>query len=87
MKRTTYEPILKEPLVCFRCNSEMKNMPILKAHLQEEWDKLERRAKLGRNKRKLPEVRVVESQPVPTDEVEEPKEKRARTEEVGEAST
>lgn len=61
-------------------------MPTLKAHLQEEWDKLERRAKLGaRNKRKLPQV--IESQPIPTDGAEEPKEKRARTEEVEGAST
>jgi len=61
-------------------------MPVLKAHLQDEWNKLEHRAKLSaRNKRKLP--KVVESQPSQTDEVEEPKEKRARTEEVEEVST
>ena len=43
LKPTKYEPILKEPLACFRCNAEMKNIPLLKKHLEEEWDKLERR--------------------------------------------
>jgi aprataxin len=46
LKPSTYEHILKEPLVCFRCNTEMKNMPTLKAHLLEEWEILEKRAKL-----------------------------------------
>ncbi|KDR81553.1 hypothetical protein GALMADRAFT_59127 [Galerina marginata CBS 339.88] len=45
LKRSTYEPILKENLVCFHCHAEMKNMPTLKTHLQEEWDKLERRGR------------------------------------------
>jgi len=46
LKPSTYEHILKEPLVCFRCNTEMKNIPTLKAHLLEEWEILEKRAKL-----------------------------------------
>ncbi|KAF8921356.1 HIT-like domain-containing protein, partial [Mucidula mucida] len=33
-----YEAILKEPLSCFHCRAEQKNMPTLKAHLQEEFD-------------------------------------------------
>ncbi|KAF8231307.1 HIT-like protein [Tricholoma matsutake] len=55
----TYEPILKEDLACWRCGSRMKNMPTLKAHLQEEWDRqanLEK-AKMDRT-RKLEEKRV-----------------------------
>lgn len=40
-----HEPILKEPLACFHCNAEMKNIPLLKEHLEEEWDKLERQGK------------------------------------------
>jgi len=53
LKPTKYEPILKEPLACFRCNAEMKNMPLLKKHLEEEWDKLERRGReIAARKRK-----------------------------------
>jgi len=53
LKPTKYEPILKEPLACFRCNAEMKNIPQLKKHLEEEWDKLERRGReIAARKRK-----------------------------------
>ncbi|KAA1469527.1 HIT-like protein, partial [Dentipellis sp. KUC8613] len=38
LKKSEYEPRLKEDLVCFRCERALKNMPALKAHLQEEWD-------------------------------------------------
>ncbi|KAF7338341.1 HIT-like protein [Mycena venus] len=49
-----YESMLKEDLSCWRCNASMKNIPTLKAHLQEEWDtqakrekaKIERRRKM-----------------------------------------
>lgn len=49
-----YEPMLKEDLSCWRCNANMKTIPALKAHLQEEWDtqakrekaKIERRRKM-----------------------------------------
>ncbi|KAJ7632564.1 HIT-like domain-containing protein [Roridomyces roridus] len=40
-----YEPILKEDLVCWRCHKSMKNIPTLKAHLQEEWETQARREK------------------------------------------
>nr|GAT58734.1 predicted protein [Mycena chlorophos] len=43
LKPKQYEPILKEDLVCWRCDKTMKNMPTLKAHLQEEWDKVLKR--------------------------------------------
>jgi len=46
LKPRKYESILKEPpLTCFHCNVEIKNIPILKKHLEEEWDKLERRGR------------------------------------------
>lgn len=48
LKPSKYEPILKEPLICFHCQSEIKNIPVLKKHLEEEWDKLERRGREGR---------------------------------------
>jgi len=44
LKASEYEPILKEDLSCFRCHSHQKNMPTLKAHLQEDWNKLEKQA-------------------------------------------
>ncbi|KAF5358183.1 hypothetical protein D9756_001624 [Leucocoprinus leucothites] len=47
-----YEPLLKEPLVCFHCDVEKKNMPTLKAHLQEEWEKLKKSTETPK-KRKL----------------------------------
>ncbi|KAH9484331.1 Aprataxin [Psilocybe cubensis] len=58
-KPSKYEPILKESLRCFHCNEEMKNMPTLKAHLQEEWNKLERRGKeIAKRKRKHEQTRA-----------------------------
>jgi aprataxin len=44
LKASEYEPILKEDLSCFRCHSHQKNMPTLNAHLQEDWNKLEKKA-------------------------------------------
>jgi len=62
LKPSNFEPLLKEDLACFRCRAEMKNMPILKSHLQEEWDKLERRAKqIQSRKRKFKEIEIVSS--------------------------
>ena len=60
LEAKTYERILKEDLVCWHCGSRMKNMPILKTHLQEEWDKQAKqgKAKMG-CKRKLEERQVV----------------------------
>ncbi|KAI0316693.1 HIT-like domain-containing protein [Amylostereum chailletii] len=52
LKKSQYEPLLKEDLVCLHCESPMKNMPTLKAHLQEEWETQRRR--LAR-KRKTPD--------------------------------
>ncbi|KAG6832364.1 hypothetical protein H0H92_002632 [Tricholoma furcatifolium] len=47
-----YEGLLKEDLACFRCDSTtMKNIPALKLHLQEDWDKLAAREK-GKLERK-----------------------------------
>lgn len=55
LKKSQYEPLLKEDLVCFRCERSIKNMPLLKTHLQEEWDELAEREKmklLNQKKRK-----------------------------------
>jgi aprataxin len=40
-----YEPLLKEDLNCFVCEKSFKNIPKLKEHLQEEWDKKAKKAK------------------------------------------
>jgi aprataxin len=52
LNKTHYEPILKEDLACWRCDQGMKNMPILKAHLKDEWEKEAKRekAKLGKKR-------------------------------------
>ena len=64
LKPTKYEPILKEPLACFRCNAEMKNIPLLKKHLEEEWDKLQRRAtESAARKRKAEALNTSEDKP------------------------
>ncbi|KAJ3772350.1 HIT-like protein [Lentinula raphanica] len=46
-----YEKLLKEDLVCWKCEVSMKNIPTLKTHLQEEWDKVTKREK-GKVERK-----------------------------------
>ncbi|KAF8844509.1 hypothetical protein BDN67DRAFT_719989 [Paxillus ammoniavirescens] len=45
LKKRDYEPILKESLCCWKCERDMKNMPVLKAHLQQEWDEEARKGK------------------------------------------
>ncbi|EAU88593.2 hypothetical protein CC1G_04299 [Coprinopsis cinerea okayama7 len=50
-----YESLLKDSLACFTCGSAMKNIPTLKVHLQEEWDKLEKKFKRPAVKRKMVE--------------------------------
>ncbi|KAJ6630744.1 hypothetical protein B0H10DRAFT_1982687 [Mycena sp. CBHHK59/15] len=45
LDKKRYEPMLKEDLTCWRCDTSIKNMPTLKAHLQEEWDKEVKREK------------------------------------------
>jgi aprataxin len=60
----TCEQILKEDLACWHCGSGMKNIPILKAHLQEEWDKRakQERAKMDRKKKLEEKHAAAESQ-------------------------
>ncbi|KAF8163247.1 HIT-like domain-containing protein [Crassisporium funariophilum] len=57
-KPSKYEPMLKEGLACFHCNAEMKNMPTLKVHLQEEWDKLERRGRQSAQRKRKVEANL-----------------------------
>jgi len=39
LKESQYESLLKDDLACWRCGHVLKNMPTLKIHLQEDWDK------------------------------------------------
>ncbi|KAF5380874.1 hypothetical protein D9615_003902 [Tricholomella constricta] len=70
-----YEALLKEDLSCFHCDTRVKNMPTLKAHLQEEWDKQAARekAKLER-KRKFEEKLEDSNQDAPKKQKPEPEE-------------
>jgi len=54
LKKSQYEPLLKDDLVCWRCGHSFKNMPTLKAHLQEEWDQEAKaeKAKLERKRKR-----------------------------------
>ena len=49
-----YETLLKEDLSCFHCEKSMKNIPVLKEHLKQEWDSQVARYKnKAERKRKL----------------------------------
>ncbi|KZV99106.1 HIT-like protein [Exidia glandulosa HHB12029] len=52
LPKAQYEPLLKESLSCFRCDKELKTIPALKTHLQEEWDAKEKRELAKGKKRK-----------------------------------
>lgn len=54
LKKSDYEHLLKESLSCWKCERDMKNMPQLKAHLQEEWDEEARKekARLARKRKR-----------------------------------
>ncbi|TFK76506.1 HIT-like protein [Pluteus cervinus] len=75
-ERKTFEPLLKEGLECWRCGKEMKNIPVLKAHLQEEHDREAKRRKLRGTKRK---ARAEEPAVSPKDDEAQPQ-KRQKSE-------
>lgn len=54
LKKSDYEHLLKESLCCWKCERDMKNMPLLKAHLQEEWSEEGRKekARLARKRKR-----------------------------------
>ncbi len=43
LKRSQYEPLLKDDMSCFHCGQGFKTIPKLKEHLQDEWNKLAQR--------------------------------------------
>jgi len=54
LKKSDYEYLVKESLCCWKCDRDMKNMPLLKAHLQEEWDEEahKEKARLARKRKR-----------------------------------
>jgi aprataxin len=55
LEKSEYDPLLKTDLSCWRCGQHYKNIPALKEHLQEEWDKESAREK-AKIKKHLREV-------------------------------
>jgi aprataxin len=78
LKKNDYEPLLKESLCCWRCERDMKNLPTLKAHLQEEWDEEARneKAKLAR-KRKRDDSPPAQEDSTADSDINEPEPKRS----------
>ncbi|KAG1754569.1 hypothetical protein EDB19DRAFT_1969949 [Suillus lakei] len=58
LKKSDYEPLLKEDLSCWKCNHNLSNMPKLKSHLQEEFDKLsdQEKAKAERKRKRTDDL-------------------------------
>ncbi|KAL5489856.1 HNT3_3 [Sanghuangporus weigelae] len=52
LDEASYEKKLKEQLECFHCAKEFKNMPVLKTHLQEHFDKIAQQGKAAEVDRK-----------------------------------
>jgi len=48
-----YEPILKQDMSCWHCGTPFKNIPKLKAHLQEEWDSQAKQEKAKLDRKRL----------------------------------
>ncbi|KAG2157296.1 HIT-like domain-containing protein [Suillus clintonianus] len=55
LKKSEYEPLLKEDLSCWKCDRNLSNMPKLKSHLQEDFDKLsdQEKAKAERKRKRV----------------------------------
>ena len=79
-----YEPLLKEDLRCWKCQSIQKNIPTLKAHLQEEWDKEKRKATAQKKRKREQETAVGSSGEVNAEEG--PQTKRLETLETASGS-
>jgi len=51
LPKSEYEPLLKEALVCWKCDETFKTIPKLKEHLKAEWEKDAARAKAKENRK------------------------------------
>ncbi|KAL1743937.1 HIT-like domain-containing protein [Schizophyllum fasciatum] len=58
LNRAFFEPLLKEPLECFYCYEEMKNMPKLKEHIREHWEALREEGKSRAEQKKMQEAKL-----------------------------
>ncbi|OAX38652.1 HIT-like protein [Rhizopogon vinicolor AM-OR11-026] len=58
LKMSEYEPLLKDDLSCWKCDRSFSNMPKLKSHLQEEFDKLsdQEKVKAERKRKRVDSV-------------------------------
>jgi aprataxin len=62
LKKSQYEPLLKEDLACWRCDGPgVKNIPTLRAHLKEEWEKEGKGEKARLEKKRKRELEAEES--------------------------
>lgn len=50
LRRSKHEQILKTPLSCFHCDKDFTNMPLLKDHLEYEWEKLKKKKLMAKTK-------------------------------------
>jgi len=78
LRSVQYEPLLKDDLACWRCGREMKNIPALKAHLQEEVDKEAAREKARidrKRKRATPDATASDDERPTTKVRDEPPER------------
>jgi len=87
LKMGEYEPLLKDDLSCWKCDRSFSNMPKLKSHLQEEFDKLSDRekAKAGRKRKRADSLAHTSSQGTSGDKDDTRPDKFAR-ESVGPSS-
>jgi aprataxin len=91
-KPKEYEAKLKEDLVCFQCNKEMKNIPTLKAHLQDEWNKRERASRTtAKRKREIQDSEKppteVHARKIPSDAETESNVKKAKSQKIEETAS
>ncbi|KAI0725168.1 HIT-like domain-containing protein [Fomitopsis betulina] len=73
-----YEPLLKEGLECWRCNKEFKNIPLLKTHLQEEWDAEAKREKTKLERKRKRDAKEPD-EAATTGEDEQPRKRRTKS--------
>lgn len=70
LDQKAFEKLLKEDLVCWKCEAPMKNIPTLKAHLQEEWNETSKREKRRAERKRKQEKQLPETADDSTSEFE-----------------
>ncbi|KAG1803687.1 HIT-like domain-containing protein [Suillus plorans] len=74
LKKSEYEPLLKEDLSCWKCDRNLSNMPKLKSHLQEEFDKLflQEKAKVERERKRSDDLAQTSSSQISLNDDDSP---------------